>query len=862
LRPDDYRRQLEAVANNATLALFIMDEHQRCTYMNPAAEQLTGYTLEEVQGRALHDVIHHTRPDGTPYPLQECPIDQALPQNMREQGEEVFVHKDGHFYPVAFTASPILEDGQPVGTIIEVRDITEDKAAEEERLRLLRELEVEQSRLATVFQQAPAVIAVVRGPDHVFEMANPPYYQLVGHRDVLGKPVREALPEIVDQGFIELLDGVYRSGQPYIGTEVPILLQRTPGAELEERFLNFVYQPLTDADGSVSGILAHGVDVSDLVWARRKAEAQAVELEVQAEELQSQAAQMEEIQAELESANADLVRANREAEEARAVLDAFNNAAPLPMALVDRDLRFRRVNDALAAFYGRPGSELIGRSLREVVPEYASRVEPYYRQVLETREPLRNVGITVPHPSEPNEDRHFLATYFPVVQGAEVIGVGVLALDVSERHQIEEGRREQIATSETLHQIGQALTSELGVERVVQVVTDAATTLTGAQFGAFFYNVLNEKGESYTLYSVAGVPREAFSKFPNPRATPVFEPTFHGTAVVRSDDITQDPRYGQWAPYHGMPEGHLPVTSYLAVPVVSQTGEVLGGLFFGHERPGVFGERHERLAAGIAGWAAVAIDNARLYEAEHRARAEAERANRVKSEFLATMSHELRTPLNAMIGYSDLLLAGVPERISTGAQQKVERIQVSARHLLQLIEEILAFSRLEAGEEKIDLETFDPGALLQEVQALTEPLALAKGVEFTCHTPDEPRPMESDPRKVRQILINLVGNAVKFTEAGQISLYLEEIGDEATFRVSDTGSGIPPEHLEAIFEPFYQVSGGTTRTAGGTGLGLSVTRRLARFLGGDVTAESEPGRGSTFVVRLPRHAPPPPPTPD
>ncbi|HLL75817.1 MAG TPA: PAS domain S-box protein [Pyrinomonadaceae bacterium] len=128
----DRRRQLEAVCENATVSLFIMDERQHCTYMNPAAEKLTGYTLEEVQGKPLHEFVHHTRPDGTPFPLEECPIDRALPENNQEQGEGVFVHKDGSFYPVAFTASPLRENGTPVGTVIEVRDTTEEKRAEEE----------------------------------------------------------------------------------------------------------------------------------------------------------------------------------------------------------------------------------------------------------------------------------------------------------------------------------------------------------------------------------------------------------------------------------------------------------------------------------------------------------------------------------------------------------------------------------------------------------------------------------------------------------------------------------------------------------------------------------------------------------
>jgi PAS domain S-box-containing protein len=165
-----------------------------------------------------------------------------------------------------------------------------------------------------------------------------------------------------------------------------------------------------------------------------------------------------------------------------------------------------------------------------------------------------------------------------------------------------------------------ATSAKLDLQHIVQTVTDAATELTNAQFGAFFYNVLDDHGGSYTLYTISGVPREAFSKFPMPRNTHVFAPTFAGTTTVRSSDIRKDPRYGQNAPYHGMPRGHLPVVSYLAVPVLSRAGDVLGGLFFGHEEPGVFTENEEQIAEALAAQAAVAIDNARLYDALQRER--------------------------------------------------------------------------------------------------------------------------------------------------------------------------------------------------------------------------------------------------
>ena len=186
--------------------------------------------------------------------------------------------------------------------------------------------------------------------------------------------------------------------------------------------------------------------------------------------------------------------------------------------------------------------------------------------------------------------------------------------------------QEESQILELLNKVGTSVAAELNLERAVQVVTDAATELTGAAFGSFFYNLLDDRGESYMLYTLSGVPREAFSKFPMPRNTAVFAPTFNGDGVVRSDDILQDPRYGKNDPHHGMPKGHLPVRSYLAAPVISRSGEVLGGLFFGHPEPGIFTDRSERLVTGIGAQAAIAIDNARLFQAAEREVAERRRA--------------------------------------------------------------------------------------------------------------------------------------------------------------------------------------------------------------------------------------------
>ncbi|MBW3669780.1 MAG: SpoIIE family protein phosphatase [Actinobacteria bacterium] len=224
---------------------------------------------------------------------------------------------------------------------------------------------------------------------------------------------------------------------------------------------------------------------------------------------------------------------------------------------------------------------------------------------------------------------------------------------LADRRRAEERLREESRITASLHDVGKALSADLDIERVVQAVTDAATELTDAEFGAFFYNRVGDDGEDYLLYTLSGASKEAFDGFGMPRNTPIFGPTFSGEAVVRLDDVTQDPRYGRMAPHHGMPPGHLPVRSYLAVPVRSRTGAVVGGLFFGHQEPGRFTEVDERIVDGIAAQATIALDNARLYESERDARAAAEAAG-ARLAVLADASRILTSSLEAEAILRDL----------------------------------------------------------------------------------------------------------------------------------------------------------------------------------------------------------------
>jgi len=434
------------------------------------------------------------------------------------------------------------------------------------------------------------------------------------------------------------------------------------------------------------------------------------------------------------------------------------------------------------------------------------------------------------------------------------------------RARVEESLRDETRILEVLNRTGQALASTLDGDMLLQAITDAGTQLSGARFGAFFYSAQDEHGETLMLYTLSGAPREAFERFGKPRATAVFHPTFHNQGIVRSDDITRDPRYGRSAPHFGMPHGHLPVRSYLAVPVVARSGAVLGGLFFGHPEPGVFNERTERIVAGVAAQAAVAMDNARLYEvarksalerdallqSERAARVEAERLSRMKDEFLAMLAHELRNPL-APISSSAALL-GMQFRDEPRVRNASAIIGRQVKHMSRLIDDLLDVSRVTRGLVTLQLDAVDLCEVVRGALDQARPLIDEKSHRVEVDLPDCPLRVRGDATRLIQAIANILNNAAKYTPpAGLIRVSLALHGEHARLAVRDNGSGMPPDLLPSVFELFTQGARTLARSQGGLGLGLALVKKLVELHGGAVGAHSDGvGLGSVFTIDLPR----------
>jgi PAS domain S-box-containing protein len=291
------------------------------------------------------------------------------------------------------------------------------------------------------------------------------------------------------------------------------------------------------------------------------------------------------------------------------------------------------------------------------------------------------------------------------------------------------------------------------------------------------------------------------------------------------------------------------------LPVRSKSGEVKHLLWTTANRYSDEGALQTVVAFGIDITARKRAEEAqRQLDEAQVARAEAEAANKAKTEFLAVMSHELRTPLNAIGGYAELIEMGLRGPVTPAQLEDLRKIRRSQRHLLGLINDIMNFARIETGHVSLSFDDVSVNETLAVLDALTEPQVAAKGIHYEHGRCDPALTVWADREKTRQILINLVSNAIKFTSpGGSIRIDCEQVDGTVRFLVRDTGRGIPKDKIEAIFEPFIQVNRQFTREQEGVGLGLSISRDLARMMDGDLTATSQEGEGSTFTLTLPRH---------
>lgn len=520
------------------------------------------------------------------------------------------------------------------------------------------------------------------------------------------------------------------------------------------------------------------------------------------------------------------------------------DALPDPLFVVDRAWQIVYVNDRALELWRMPRASLIGRNHWEMFPDAVGT--PAWRELhrsmatrtpieLETRSVVLGEWIEVrTFPMREGLLVHFREITQRKRQEEELAHVAELA-------------RQTAVQATTLQRLTAALSSALSEERVSAIVLEQALPAFNAAAGDVV--LLTEDGTEFRALCWIGYPEkfvEPWMRYPIDSGTPAGDVIRGGAPVFMESIAEWERRYPRVAPIiraHGL-------SAYAGLPLVFE-GKARGVVSFNFPDARTFSAKDRDMLLAFASQCAQALERARLFEAEQGARAEAEAANRAKSDFLAVMSHELRTPLTAIIGYQELLADGVSGPVNEVQLQQLERIKASALHLLQLIEELLTFSRIEAGREAAQAVPVTVASILDEAVTLIAPLAAAKRLTLLTHSPDRPVTITTDPGKLRQVLVNLLSNAVKFTERGTVTLRAAVEGDAVVVTVRDTGIGIPPEHRERIFEPFWQIEQQPTRRVGGTGLGLSVSRALVRLLGGEITVASTVGEGSTFTVRLP-----------
>ncbi|HXH76772.1 MAG TPA: PAS domain S-box protein [Bacteriovoracaceae bacterium] len=798
-------------------AVIAVDAEQIVTFLNTVAEELTGWTQDEAKGRLMEQVfhiLHETSRKPAPNPVERVLKEGKV---VGLANHTALIRRDGKEFIIEDSAAPIKDStGKITGVVLVFRDVTDDYVKKKELQETYSELQAEKTRLNAILQQMPEGVLIAE-PNGKLILRNAQMDELLGG----------LLPceNVEEYGQYK---GYKKNGEPYLAHEWPIFRSLLRGEVVQNEEV--------EVDQLVGGRTILSISSAPIINEQGNIVAGVV--------IRHDISKAKQLEADLRHQN-------------HLTKTITDNAASC-LFMMDKKGHPTFMNPA--------AMKVTGYSSLEEIKDKPLHYAVHWKKPDGSHYPMEECPIdnaqaelkSVQNQEEifcTKDGKLFPVSYSvsPLEKNGEVIGSVLEFKDITEQKLIENElhraiseRDQSLETLNKINKVGQRLTAELDLEKVVQQVTDDATRLTGAYFGAFFYNSVDVQGNSLLLNVVSGVPKEAFSKFPNPRATAIFHPTFVGEGTVRSADITKDPRYGQNAPYNGLPQGHLPVKSYLAVSVISRTGEVIGGLFFGHEKENVFTEQAEKIAEGLASQAAVAMDNARLYR-------RVQESVKMRDDFMSIASHELKTPLTSLKLQSQMrtrklkkddLSSFNKENLSKmfeGDSRQIER-------LARLIDDMLDISRINTGKLAIQPESFDLCNLVKDVTeryssqiqdyGSTLRLECVSGVNGNW-----------DKFRLEQVATNLLTNALRYGQGKPIAINVFTASDKAVLSVSDEGIGIAKENQKRIFDRFERAV--SASEISGLGLGLFIVKQIVEMHQGSIEVVSELGKGSKFIVTLP-----------
>jgi PAS domain S-box-containing protein len=666
--------------------------------------------------------------------------------------------------------------------------------------------------VASLVLASPTPMILLAGPALV-QIYNDGYRRVMGdkHPAGLGQPTRECWPEVWEFAA-PIYAAVMERGES-ISRENQLLILERNGYP-EKAYFTLTYSPVRGEGPDVLGVLAVVFETTDQVRGRAARK------------------QRELLGAELE---------DERARSALALRAGRLGAWELDFRTHDSPQRSRR-HDEIFGYTSPRRDWSFEIFLEHVHEEDRARVRSAFEEAQEHGTPwefecriVRRDGVLrwIWARGESYHDP----------DGNPVRMLGIVG-DMTERKESEEALQRYAEQLRGLARAALAINALRDVGEMLDVITEHARLLIGAHQAVT--SLTRGRGWQQSITAVSMSDKYAnwrgFSVPPDGSGIYRLAVRENRTMRMTQEELEEHPG---WRGFGEHIADHPPMRGWLAVPLVSKDGENIGLIQLSDRHEGEFTESDEAILVQLAHMASVAVENARLFH-------DAEHANRAKAEFLASMSHELRTPLNAVGGYVELLEMGIHGPLTDAQRDALARIAANQKHLLTLINDILSFARLEAGRLEFDLESLSALEVLSSLEALVAPQAEANGIAYSVERCDPAIRFRADAERVRQILLNLVGNAIKFTrEGGWVVVACGGDDTGVEIRVRDSGVGIPPDELDRIFDPFQQVGRRLNQPKEGVGLGLAISRDLARAMGGDLSVESTPGEGSTFSVRLP-----------